>query len=584
MTAEAAADVALGILPGSAQGVVLATDEPLSFWGGVDPATGQVIDVHHPLHGRTISGAILVMPGTRGSCSGSGVLLDLVLSGRGPAALVFCEPEDVATLGALVAAEMFGAPLPVLRLSPAAAARLAAQPAARIAPDQLSVGDLVVPVRPAAAAALQLTDADRALLDGTAGPAAAQAMRIVCAMAAQQGAQRLVSVAQAHIDGCIYASPANLVFAQRMADLGARVRVPTTMNAISVDRERWQAQGVPEAFGRPAQRLADAYVRMGCQPTFTCAPYLLDSAPHAGEAVAWAESNAVIYANSVLGARTAKHPDFLDLCIAVTGRAPLAGVYLDPARAARRIIQVACPPDADDALWPLLGYVAGRLSPDRIPVLRGLAALRPGPDQLKALCAAFGTTSAAPMLHVAGVTPEAGAIAADADRCRLTPADLADAWRTLNAGPPQVELVALGSPHASLAEARALAAALAGRRVRIPTLVTLGRATMRQAGDEGTLAALTAAGVTVLTDLCWCSMSEPVFPVQTRTLMTNSGKYAHYGPGLSGRAVRFGGLERCVQAALSGTVDDALPGWLSAPRGRDGAQGPGQTREVRPPA
>ena len=158
-------------------------------------------------------------------------------------------------------------------------------------------------------------------------------MRIICAMAAQQGAERLVDVTQGHVDGCIYASPANLTFAERMAAMGARVRVPTTMNAISVDRENWRAQGVPPSFGGPAARLADAYVRMGCRPTFTCSPYLLDGAPVAGEVVAWAESNAVVFANSVLGARTAKHPDFLDLCIALTGRAPLAGVYLDAARA-----------------------------------------------------------------------------------------------------------------------------------------------------------------------------------------------------------------------------------------------------------
>ena len=199
-------------------------------------------------------------------------------------------------------------------------------------------------------------------------------------MAANQGATRLIDVTQAHIDSCIYASPANLTFAARMADLGARVVVPTTMNAISVDHGNWRAQGVPPLFGGPAQRLADAYVRMGCQPTFTCSPYLLDTAPKAGEAIAWAESNAVVYANSVLGARTAKHPDFLDLCIALTGRAPLAGVYLDAPRRPAMVISVDLPAGADDAFWPLIGYLAGKAAPDRIPLLRGLAAAKPGPD------------------------------------------------------------------------------------------------------------------------------------------------------------------------------------------------------------
>ncbi len=555
-------EAALSILGGQASGPVIATQEPLSFWGGVDPATGCIIDVHHPLHGRCITGAVLMMPSTRGSCTGSGVLLDLALTGRAPAALVFSEPEDVVTLGALIAAGMFDRPLPVLRLSPAAWAALAQVESAAITDTEIRAGDLGIPVSPPATATLDLTDADRALLDGAEGPAAQQAMRIICAMAANQGATRLIDVTQGHIDGCIYASPANLTFAEKMAEMGGRVRIPATMNAISVDHANWRAQGVPPSFGGPAQRLADAYVRMGCQPTFTCSPYLLDTAPGQGEAIAWSESNAVIYANSVLGARTAKHPDFLDLCIALTGRAPLSGVYLDAPRQARRILDVDLPDTIDDAFWPLIGWLAGKAAPDCIPVLRGLATAQPTTENLKALCAAFGTTSAAPMLHVEGVTPEADRIAPGTDRARITRADMVAGWQVLNDGPQAVELVAVGSPHASLLECRALADALAGRKASIATIVTAGRQVMAEARAEGTLQRLEAAGVQVLPDLCWCSISEPVFPPGTRALMTNSGKYAHYGPGLSGRAVRFGSLADCAAAALTGEAPKTLPTWL----------------------
>ncbi|MCT8330744.1 cis-3-hydroxy-L-proline dehydratase [Albidovulum sediminis] len=551
------------ILPGEAAGEVLATTEPLSFWGGVDPATGLVIDVHHPLAGQSMAGRILVMPGTRGSCTGSGVLLDMALNGKAPAALVFSEPEDVVTLGAMIAAGMFGRPLPVLRLSPEAHALLARSRTARITGDTLEADGLTLPIAPQATGALDLTDRDRAMLEGAEGEATAQAMRILCAMAVNQGATRLIDVTQGHIDGCIYASPANLTFAEKMADMGAKVRIPTTMNAISVDHANWRAQGVPPVFGGPAQRLADAYVRMGCQPTFTCSPYLLDTAPAEGEMIAWSESNAVIYANSVLGARTAKHPDFLDLCTAMTGRAPLSGVYLDENRQAARILDIDLPEGFDDAFWPLIGWLAGKAAPDRIPLLRGLAAAKPTPENLKALCAAFGTTSAAPMLHVEGVTPEAHRVAPGADHAPVTLADMAAGWRTLNDGPEAVDLVAIGSPHASILECRALADALAGRAVAVPTIVTAGRAVMEQARAEGTLARLTDAGVQVLPDLCWCSISEPVFPPGTRALMTNSGKYAHYGPGLSGRAVRFGGLSACAEAAVGGLAPRTLPSWLS---------------------
>lgn len=554
------------ILGGTASGHVVATREALSFWGGVDPATARVIDVHHPLHGTCLTGSILVMPSSRGSCTGSGVLLDLVLTGRAPAALVFSEAEDVLTLGALIASEMFGNPLPVLRLGPEGFAALSRAQTAHISETAVVADGLEIPIVPPATLALDLTEADHAMLDGHQGVAIQQAMRIICAMAAQQGALGLVDVTQGHIDGCIYASPANLTFAERMADMGVQVRVPTTMNAISVDLASWQAQGVPQSFGDPAARLADAYVRMGCRPTFTCAPYLLDSAPTPGESIAWAESNAVIFANTVLGARTAKHPDFLDLCIAMTARAPLSGVYLDEHRKARRLIDIELPEHVDDSFWPLIGYLAGRAAPDRIALLRGLASAQPSMDDLKALCAAFGTTSAAPMLHVEGVTPEAAGAALDsADSVTISRADMATAWALLNEGPEQIELVAIGSPHASLTECRALAETLAGRSRHpdVTVIVTAGRQVISEARSEGLLAKLEDSGVQVLPDLCWCSICEPVFPTRTRTLMTNSGKYAHYGPGLSGRTVRFGSLADCVTAVLTGRVPARLPDWLS---------------------
>jgi len=556
----------LSILSGTASGPVVAMDEGLSFWGGVDATTGTVIDVHHPRHGASLAGAVVLMPTSRGSCSGSAVLLELAMAGQAPAALVFSEPEDTLTLGAIVAAEMAGRVILVLRLPAEAFAAVAAAGTASITPESVKIEGRRIPIAPPPPDALALDARDRAMLDGAEGPALRQAMRILTAMARQQGAAALTDVTRAHIDGCIYAGPANLVFAETMEKLGARVRVPTTMNAISVDRENWQAQGVPPEFGGPAARLADSYVRMGCRPSFTCAPYLLDDPPGPGEPIGWSESNAVIFANSVLGARTAKHPDFLDLCIALTGRAPLAGAFLDEHRQARRIIEVELPDGAGPEAWPLIGYLAGHAAPDRVLLLRGLAGARPDQDDLKALCAAFGTTSAASMLHVEGVTPEAGReVDPGADRVVITRAQLAEGWVRLNAGPVAVDLVAIGSPHASLAECRALADGLAGRgrKPEVAVIVTAGRQVIAAAEADGTMARLRAAGVDLIPDLCWCSISRPVFPVATQTVITTSGKYAHYGPGLSGCAVRLGTLDDCIEAALTGRVPPRQPTWLS---------------------
>jgi cis-L-3-hydroxyproline dehydratase len=555
------------IVDGQTEGDILALDQGISFWGGIDPDTGKVIDVHHPDYGAAVSGKILLMPTSRGSCSGSGVLLQLCLNGHAPAALVFCEREEILTLGALVAGRIFDRPLPVIRLPRAAYDRLALAPRARLSGGRVVAEGLSLDLDPVAPEAVELAEADQAMLRGEAGLAVRQAMEIICLMAAADDVTRLTTVTRGHIDGCILAHSANLIFAEKMAELGARVSVPTTINAISVDRENWHHQGVAPDFGARASRLADAYVGMGARPVFTCAPYLLENPPGAGEVVGWSESNAVIFANTVLGARTPKHPDYLDLFIAMTGRAPLSGVYTDAGRKAGIVLDVALEVGAvDDVFWPLLGWIAGRHAPDRIPLIRGVGGFGPSQDDLKALCAAFGTTSGAPMLHIEGVTPEAHLPPSEgAGHSRIGAAEFETAWREMNRGSDRIDLVSIGSPHASGAELRRMADLFAGR-MRAPAtdvIVTVGRDVLQTARLDGTVARLEASGLRLLPDLCWCSIVEPVFPPQAQGIMTNSGKYAHYAHGLSGRHARLGSLSDCVEAAISGAAPRGMPEWLA---------------------
>lgn len=553
------------IVGGAAQGDVLAIAQGISFWGGIDPDTGRIIDIHHPNHGQSVAGKILLMPSSRGSCSGSGVLLQLALDGNAPAALVFCEREEILTLGALVASRIFGCPVPVVQLRRPAYARLAVASRATLAEGRIDADGLTIPVAAAQISDLELTDRDRAVLAGAEGPAAQMAMEIICLMAASDGTRALTDVTRGHIDGCILAHAANLIFAEKLADLGAKVVVPTTINAISVDRQNWPSQGIAAEFGARASRLADAYVQMGARPTFTCAPYLLEDAPKSGEVIGWSESNAVIFANTVLGARTPKHPDYLDLFIAMTGRAPANGVYTDAGRRARVEVRVDAPEGTDDLFWPLLGWLVGRHAPDRIPLVTGLEGVAASHDDLKAMCAAFGTTSGAPMLHVAGHTPEAASCRdPDVPVVPLGPGDFRAAWEALNQGETGVDLVAVGSPHASLAELRRMVELFEGRRCGPATqmIVTLGRDVLRAAAGEGLIARLQAAGVRLIPDLCWCSVTEPVFPPHARGLLTNSGKYAHYAHGLSGRHARIASLKDCVEAAVNGMASEFPPDWL----------------------
>lgn len=549
------------------KGQVLTCKEGLSFWGGVDPGTSAIIDAHHPDHGASLAGRIVLMPTSRGSCSGSGVMLQLARNGQAPAALVFREEESILTLGAMIAGRLFDRPVAVLRLTAPLYDDLANAAEAEIRDDALMFGGRSIALRKPDAHALRLSESDQQILDGYGGKAQQIAMEVLCLMAAAQGATSLIDVSRAHIDGCILAHDANLEFAEKMYQMGAKTCIPTTINAISVDRENWQFQGVDPVFGSKASRLADAYVKMGARPTFTCAPYLLDDSPAEDEAIGWSESNAVIYANSVLGARTQKHPDYLDLFIAMTGRAPNTGVYLAENRLPDCEVHVELPATFDDALWPMLGWLAGAKSPNGIPVLTGLEATSPTPDDLKGLCAAFGTTSAAPMLHVRGHTPEGALPLRDgAPRFEITASDLAQLWQDFNTAGDQVDLVAIGSPHASLTECRNFSDFLGDKicHVGTKTIVTVGRNVLVDATKEGILERLREAGVQVIPDICWCSITEPVFPTAAAVLMTNSGKYSHYAKGLTGRGVRFGSLKNCAEVAISGVAPSGLPAWLAA--------------------
>lgn len=553
------------VVQADAAGEVLCCNDGISFWGGVDPDTGTVIDVHHPWHGQSLAGKIVAMPTSRGSCSGSGVLLQLALNGKAPAALVFSSAEEVLTLGAVIAARLFGKAVAVLHLDPEHFVSVSAAPSAHIAQNTLVAGDFSCDLQPVQPTDLRLTPADQSYLSGDRTDPTVLAMNVICTMAVALGAEQLTDVSRGHIDGCILAHEANLIFAEHMAALGAKVRIPTTINAISVDRDHSEGHGMPPKFVNAASRLADAYVAMGARPTFTCAPYYLEDVPQPGEKIGWSESNAVIFANSVLGARTAKLPDYLDLFVAMTGRAPDIGMYLTERRHPSVVIACEVPVDHDDGLWPLLGWIAGQRAPDSVPLLTGLQHLKPSTDDLRALCAAFGTTSASPMLHVAGVTPEADLpLTADAETKTIARGDLAEAWHALNAGPSKVDLVAIGSPHASFHEIERFCEMLRGRSRHSDTdvIVTVGRDILSRARNAGLVGQLEACGAKVIPDLCWCSITEPVFPPSAKTVMTNSGKYAHYAPGLSGRQVRFGSLSDCAETAVCGAAPKQVPPWL----------------------
>src|SRR5579862_4647822 len=191
-----------------------------------------------------------------------------------------------------------------------------------------------------------LSDYDRSLLSGDRGPAPRMAMSIITRMAEIQSARELLDISQAHIDSSIYMGEAGLEFAERLAKLGAKVAVPSSLNVSGLDECHWREWSVPEDWASKAQRQMIAYHSMGCVPTWTCAPYQTSHAPKFGQQIAWGESNAIVFANSVIGARTERYPDLLDICAAITGRVPAIGLHLAENRAGQLLLTLTDVPQA----------------------------------------------------------------------------------------------------------------------------------------------------------------------------------------------------------------------------------------------
>jgi predicted aconitase len=420
---------------------------------------------------------------------------------------------------------------------------------------------------------LDLSADDRAVLAGRDGQAAAMALRIVAETARMLGAARLVDVASAHVDGCLYHGDSGTAFAERLVADGGRVKIPTTLNVGALDLAHPERVTLDPHRRAMARRMMDAYARLGCRPTWTCAPYQAGHRPGQGQDVAWGESNAIVFCNSVLGARTERYGDFLDIAAALAGRAPLTGLHIPENRRATILVDasgLAPALRADAALYPVLGAWLGRAVGSAVAAIDGLLQRETGggidEDRLKALGAAAASSGAVGLFHVIGVTPEAPDRAtafkgqAPRETIRLTGAMLAAARDSLStAGAPgaPIDAVAVGSPHFSRAEFAALADLLAGQRTRVPIYACTGRHVTEQL-EPATRAALEAAGVVIVVDTC--VVVAPILPAKGGLLMTNSGKFAHYTPANTGYDVAYGSLADCVASAVSGrlTRDERL--------------------------
>jgi hypothetical protein len=402
---------------------------------------------------------------------------------------------------------------------------------------------------------MRLTDEERAMLQGAQGEGVRKAMEIVVALGTIYGAQDLVPVSHVQVSGVSYKNlgDAGLEFLREWAAQGARVRVSTTLNPAGMDLHHWRELGFPADFAAQQQAVLDAFAAMGIETTCTCTPYLVGYAPRLGDHVAWGESSAIAYANSVLGARTNREGGPGALAAAIVGRTARYGLHLDENRVPTHAVSVRCRVrEASD--WGALGYVVGKRVGSGVPYLLGLDPAACDVTSLKALGAAMAASGAVALYHVEGMTPEAADgrwRMAKGRRQDVVVESLDEGYAALNqAEANSIDLVWIGCPHASLDEIELIAEKLDGRRVRAALWITAAHQVRDEAEARGLLARIEAGGGRIVSDTCL--VVAPVEALGFTSMATNSGKGAFYGPSHAHVATHFGSLDQCLEAAIRG--------------------------------
>ncbi len=398
---------------------------------------------------------------------------------------------------------------------------------------------------------LQLTSEEQAMLAGDYGRAVRKSMEILVALGTIYGAERMLPVTSVQIAGVSYDNlgEAGLEFLQEMAEGGGQARVLTTLNPAGMDVENWPALGIPPEFARDQQRVLNAFARMGVQVTCTCTPYLADNTPGFGEHIAWAESSAVCYANSVLGARSNREGGPSALAAALTGRTPAYGYHLDENRAPTVTVDVHMKVHGTHAFGALGRAIGERLEARKlrpVPYICGVegASL----EELKAFCASLATYGGVALFHMSGITPEAGRYTPPAERWDITQTEVDAAAAALNdASDAEVDFVSLGCPHLSIGEIARLAELLRGQTVVKEFWITTARPIKQLADQLGYTQAIEASGAKFAVDTCCV-----VAPIKGRftALATDSAKACYYAYAKNKFKTRFLPFDEVVQQAI----------------------------------
>ena len=395
---------------------------------------------------------------------------------------------------------------------------------------------------------MQLTKQEVKMLDGSEGYAVRKSMEILVALGDIYGARALIKVGSVQVAGVSYSNlgDAGLEFLNELAKDG-KVKVLTTLNPAGMDLENWQQLGISAEFAEKQNLVIDAFKKMGILVSCTCTPYLIGNLPLYGEHVAWSESSAVTFANSVIGAKTNKEGGPSALAAAFVGKTPYYGLHLDENRVPDVHVQVnAQLKKLSD--WGALGYAIGKKAENKIPYITGIKAA--DLDELKSFCASVVTYGAKPLFYIKGITPASELQTQPKETVTIEPADIKNAYDSINDEVTDIELVCVGCPHCSINEIAKVAELLAGKKVTEGTefWVATSRTAKQLADKRGYTQTIEAAGAKFACDTC---MAVAPLKGRFKSLATTSAKGCFYSR-QNGMKTKMGSVEECVEAAVTG--------------------------------
>jgi predicted aconitase len=395
---------------------------------------------------------------------------------------------------------------------------------------------------------MQLTKQEQKMLDGAEGYAVRKSMEILVALGEIYGAKSLIKVGSIQVAGVSYSNlgDAGLEFLNELAKDG-KVKVLTTLNPAGMDLENWRKLGISPEFAEKQNLVIDAFQRMGILVSCTCTPYLIGNLPLYGEHVAWSESSAVTFANSVIGAKTNKEGGPSALAAAFVGKTPCYGLHLDENRVPDVHVEVKAElTKLSD--WGALGYAVGKKAENKISYITGIKSV--DLDELKSFCASVVTYGAKPLFYMQGVTPGAELQTRPKETVSIKQADIKDAYDSINDQVSDIELVCVGCPHCSINEIAKVAELLKGKKVAEGTefWVATSRTTKQLADKRGYTEVIEAAGAKFACDTC---MAVAPLKGRFKSLATTSAKGCFYSRQNSMKT-KMGSIEECVEAAVTG--------------------------------